>query len=376
MRIRQFTASTTGEALRAVREELGDDALVLSTRHEPAGLVVITAAVDVADGDVADLHAVAGDPATLAADDADGGDTARQAAAKARGDGDGGADVRFDLALIRTQLEQLGRRMQRMDRVLLELDGDGELGPAAREIVERLIASGFGRHLAQPVARSFERAVAGALPEADALSASLLEHVAVAPADGPRIEALVGPTGSGKTICIAKLAAQRVREGLSAPALIVADTQRIAAVDELAVYARLIGAPLHVALDADELRAVLAQCADADKILIDTGGLCGDPAVGAELRSLLAGAGDPLGVTAVVSAAASGRALQRMWPQLAQLGASRCIVTHLDEGDEPGAACTWLAETGLGLAWLGTGRRIPDLIAASGDEIVRWLMAA
>lgn len=370
MRIRQFNAPTTSEALRALRAALGEDALVLSTRHEPGG-VVITAAVDVADGDEAELHA---------AQDATAAPTGDAGAARVElrpaGDGDAGGDVRFDLALIRTQLEQLGRRMQRMDRVLLELDGDGDLGPDAREVVERLVASGFGRHLAQPVAKSFERAVAGALPRADALCASLLEHVAVAPADGPRVEALVGPTGSGKTTSIAKLAAKRVRDGLRPPVLIVADTQRIAALDELAVYARLLGARLHVALDAGELRDVLARCADADQILIDTGGLCGDPTIGAELRSLLAGAGDAVGVTAVVSAAASLRALQRIWPQLAQLGAERCIVTHLDEGDEPGAACTWLAETGLRLAWLGTGRRIPDLIAASGDELVRWLMAA
>ena len=354
MRIRQFTAPTTAEALRALREALGEDALVLSTRHEPNG-VVVTAAADVADGDDTTLTASAGDA---------GGE---------RGD----ADLRFDLALIRTQLEQLGRRMQRMDRVLLELDGDGGLSAEGREVVARLVACGYGKHLAQPVARSFERAVAHAVPREDALRAGLLEHVALAPADGPRVEALVGPTGSGKTTTIAKLAARRVRDGLAAPTLIVCDTQRIGAVDELGAYARLLGAPLHVALDAAELAAALARCAGSDKILIDTGGLAADPAACAELHTLLAGAGDALGVTAVVSAAASLRALQRAWPQLAQLGASRAIVTRFDEGDEPGVACTWLAETGLPLAWLGTGRRIPDdLIAAGGDDVVRWLMAA
>jgi flagellar biosynthesis protein FlhF len=357
MRIRQFTAPTTAEALRALRDALGEDALVLSTRHEPNG-VIITAADDIADGD--DLQA-ATSPVPVSPAEAEGG-----------------AELRFDLALIRTQLEQLGRRMQRMDRVLLDVSGDGfGLGSDGREIVDRLVASGFGRHLAQPVARSFERAVARALPREDALCASLLEHVAVAPPDGPRIEAFVGPTGSGKTTTIAKLAARRVRDGLAAPALIVADTQRIGAVDELGAYARLLGAPLHVALDGAELGRVLAQCGAADKILIDTGGLCGDALASAEVRTLLEGGGDAVGVTAVISAAASLRSLQRVWPQLAQLGASRCVVTRLDEGDEPGVACTWLAETGLPLAWLGTGRRVPDdLIAASGDEIVRRLMAA
>ena len=359
MRIRQFTGSNTAEALHALRDALGEDALVLSTRHEPNG-VVITAADDVADGDVTtDVQAAPDEPPA------------------SRGDADANADLRFDLALIRTQLEQLGRRMQRMDRVLLELDAETGLGAEGREIVERMVACGYGRHLAQPVARSFERAVASASSPEDALHASLLEHVAIASPDGPRIEAFVGPTGSGKTTTIAKIAARRVRDGLPAPALIVCDTQRIGAADELGAYARLLGAPLHVALDADELRAALAQCADADKILIDTGGLCADAVACAELQALLAGAGEALGVTAVVSAAASLRSLQRVWPQLAQLGAARCVVTRFDEGDEPGVACTWLAETGLPLALLGTGRRVPDdLLTAGGAETVRWLMAA
>ena len=112
-------------------------------------------------------------------------------------------------------------------------------------------------------------------------------------------------------------------------------------------------------------------------MLIDTAGLCGDAAGGAELQALLAAAGDELAVTAVVSATAAASALQRIWPQLAHLGARRCVVTHADECDEPGVACTWLAEVGLPLAWLGTGRRVPDdLVAASGDDLVRWLMAA
>ncbi|MFN8601877.1 MAG: hypothetical protein U0842_15530 [Candidatus Binatia bacterium] len=359
MRIRQFTGSNTAEALHALRDALGEDALVLSTRHEPNG-VVITAADDVADGDVTtDVQAAPGEPGA------------------SRGDADANADLRFDLALIRTQLEQLGRRMQRMDRVLLEIDAETGLGAAGREIVERMVACGYGRHLAQPVAHSFERAVASSSSPEDALHASLLEHVAVASPEGPRIEAFVGPTGSGKTTTIAKIAARRVRDGLPAPALIVCDTQRIGAADELGAYARLLGAPLHVALDADELRAALAQCADADKILIDTGGLCADAVACAELQALLAGAGEALGVTAVVSAAASLRSLQRVWPQLAQLGASRCVVTRFDEGDEPGVVCTWLAETGLPLALLGTGRRVPDdLLTAGGAETVRWLMAA
>lgn len=362
MRIRQFTAASTAEALRLLRDALGEDALVLSTRREASG-VVITAAVDVGE----DRGAVANPLLEHAAEETTMG----------LGRDDDGGDVRFDLALIRTQLDQLGRRMQRIDRALHELQVDTTgLGADAREVVQRLVACGLGAHVAGPVGRSFERAAAS-VPHADALRASLLEQVAIAPSDGPRVEAFVGPTGSGKTTTIAKLAARRVNAGAAPPALLVADTHRIGAADELAAYARLLGAPLHIARDPHELRAALDELRDAEQVLVDTAGLCGDPSAAVELHALLAVARDDLGVTAVVSAAASLRALQRVAPQLAQLGAERCVVTRLDEGDEPGVACTWLAETGLPLAWLGTGRRVPDdLMAASGEQLVRWLVAA
>jgi flagellar biosynthesis protein FlhF len=356
MRMRQFTASTTGEALRELRATLGEEALVLSTHSEP-GCVIITAAVDEepAERDLTSLLA----PASASTDD-------------------GGDELRSDVALIRAQLEQLGRKVHRMDRVLLELDGGASaLGPDAREIAGRLMSGGFARHLAQPVAQSFEREVAGARSHADALRASLLEHVVVASDAAPRIEALVGPTGSGKTTTIAKLLARAVVAGERPPGLIAADNVRIAAVEELSSYARLFGASLRIARDPAEMRAAVHELAGCERILIDTAGLCGDASSCAEVHALLAAAGAAVGVTAVVSATASLSSLQRAWPQLARLAPGRAIVTRLDECDEPGTAATWLAEVALPLAWLATGRRVPDdLVAARGADLVRWLIAA
>jgi len=354
MRIRQFTAPSTAEALRDLRAALGEEALVLST-HSETGCVVITAAVD------------------------EEGAARPGLARRPLGGEDGGRDaVQLDLALIRTQLEQLGRRVHRMDRVLLDLGGDAAgLGPDAREVVERLLSRGLGAHLAQPVAAGFERAVAASQPHADALRASLLQHVTVAPPGAPPVEVLVGPTGSGKTTTVAKLAARALLAGEPVPALVAADNQRIGAADELGAYARLLGAEMRLARDAQEMADALAALAPRGRVLVDTAGLCGDPATAAELHALLAPARSDVTVTAVVSATASLRALQRAWPQLDALGAGRCVVTRLDECDELGTACTWLAEAGLPLAWLGTGRRVvEDLVPASGDDLVRWLTAA
>jgi flagellar biosynthesis protein FlhF len=354
MRIRQFGAPTTTDALRALREALGDEALVLSTHDHPDGGVVITAAVD-GEPDVDPLSApIAQDG--VATDEV----------------------LRSDVALIRVHLEQLGRRMQRMDRVLRELDGGrSPLGPDGREVADRLVASGFGRDLAEPVAEAYEREVGASSSRESALAASLVAHVAVAPAPAARVTAFVGPTGGGKTTTIAKLAARDVREGRPAPALVAADTHRIGAVEELAAYARLLDAPLVVAREPGELRAALASVADRERVLVVTAVLCGDTSCGGEVHQLVAAAGEDAAVVAVVSATASLRSLHGAWPQIARLRPRSCAVTKLDECDEAGTACSWLAEVGLPLAWLGIGRRLPDdLLPASGAHLVRWLVAA
>jgi len=360
MRIRQFGGASTVEALRALRDELGEDALVLETRHHPDGGVVVTAAVE---------------------DACEAGDArAAERASAPREVGGTDDTLRTEVALIRIHLEQLGRRMQRMDRVLHELEaGPSQLSPAGREVADRLVASGFGRELAEPVAQSFEREVGTRTPREAALAASLLAHVAVAPEPASRVVAFVGPTGGGKTTTIAKVAASALRAGRPVPALVAADNHRIGAVEEMSSWARLLGAPLVIVREPGELRAALASVADRERVLVDTAGLSGDTTCGAEVRQLVEAArdADETEVVAVVSATASLRSLHGAWPQLAHLAPRCCAVTRLDECEEPGTACTWLAEVGLPLAWLGTGRRVPDdLMRASGEQLVRWLIAA
>src|SRR5207253_929110 len=59
---------------------------------------------------------------------------------------------------------------------------------------------------------------------------------------------LVGPTGVGKTTTIAKLAAHYRQHERRSVALITLDTYRVAAVDQLRMYADLIGVTMDVAL--------------------------------------------------------------------------------------------------------------------------------
>jgi len=345
MRLRRFTGADAATALSRVKDALGPEAVILATRARPEGGIEITAAVDT------DLVTACAQPPLGAPS---------------------------ELEVITCELREIGARVRSLDRVLRPAAGTHtKLGSEAKEVVERLALAGLAPHLAEPVAVTFEEARGGGTPPGPALEASLARHLLGAREAERRVSAFVGPTGSGKTTTIAKLAAAKMSAGRTRIGLVMADTYRVGAAEQLGAYARLLGVPMQVVRDAGELGRALTAFADRDAVYVDTAGLGGDPSGAAALRQLLAAAGEALQVTAVVSAGASERALGGAWRQIGWLRPARCVVTKLDEGAGLGTACTWLAETGMALAWLGTGQRVPeDLAAASGSTLARWLLAA
>ena len=93
-------------------------------------------------------------------------------------------------------------------------------------------------------------------------------------ADEGGVFAVVGPTGVGKTTTIAKIAARFVlRHSVDQLGLVSTDTYRIGARQQLANFARILRAPMHVAESSDELRRVLDGFANKKLVLIDTAGM-------------------------------------------------------------------------------------------------------
>ena len=126
---------------------------------------------------------------------------------------------------------------------------------ASDEIAARLTASGLEPALA--------RAIAAAQPEdrrrhatAASLEDTVAAHLAALVAnddDFAPVEVFVGPPGAGKTTTIAKIAAHaRASQGRRL-GLVAADGYRVGAVEQLRLYANILGAPLAVARTAGEL---------------------------------------------------------------------------------------------------------------------------
>ncbi len=107
-----------------------------------------------------------------------------------------------------------------------------------------------------------------------AKSAELMKtHIRTSPHLGKkRIIVLIGSTGVGKTTTIAKLAARLKLEKSHSISLVTLDNYRIAATEQLKVYANILDVPVHVCKETKKLKNIFAED-NSDFILIDTAGL-------------------------------------------------------------------------------------------------------
>lgn len=364
MRLRKFNAPTASAAMREVKKALGDDALILGTREIPGGGIEITAATDAEQVTRPLPEEPPPQAAALAAND----ERLEAIEDMLRG---------FD-----SQLRRMNRRLT-VVKTLPETPAAkekvcAELLSEPRQLAEMLTDHGVPLSLAVNIAKKFNTKRAEGVSFDDSLAhavTDVLPLVEGTPAANVRF--LVGPTGSGKTTTIAKLAADDVLAGETQPILLMGDTVRVGAAEQLGAYARLLDVPMHTIDGPEDLRARIADAPANATIYVDTAGLSSDQTIGASVERLIQVCDGSAGVTAVVSATAARSSLRRSWEQLEGLCPDSCAVTHMDESDEPGIACSWIEEVGLPLSWLGTGQRVPeDLSRATGAALALWLVAA
>ncbi len=193
--------------------------------------------------------------------------------------------------------------------------------------------------------------------------------------DRPRVIALIGPTGVGKTTTIAKLAANLKLRERRRVGLITLDTYRIAAVEQLRTYAQIIDVPLEVAQDPAELSAVLERMRDCDVVLIDTAGRSqNDTERLGQLQAFLQAA-RPDEVHLVLSTTASQRNIQSAVEHFAPLGVDRLILTKLDEAVSFGMVLNVVRKLNAGLSFITTGQDVPDDIEVGQGRRLAELIA-
>jgi flagellar biosynthesis protein FlhF len=191
----------------------------------------------------------------------------------------------------------------------------------------------------------------------------------------PRVVALIGPTGVGKTTTIAKLAAEfRLRKHRRV-GFITMDTWRIAAVDQIRAYAEVFELPLEVVSTPREMRNAVERLSGLDLILIDTAGRSPRDEVRLqELKSLL-GEAQPDEVHLVLSAAASTSSLIHAARRFQPVGVTAMVLTKLDEATKFGGLLSLLRDSGLPISYLTDGQRVPeDIRAAESSRLAKTML--
>lgn len=89
---------------------------------------------------------------------------------------------------------------------------------------------------------------------------------------GGRIKTFIGPTGVGKTTTIAKIVSNEALVNQRSIGLITIDTYRIGAVEQLKIYANILGIPVKVVFSPEDLPEAIEYFKDKDLIFIDTTG--------------------------------------------------------------------------------------------------------
>jgi flagellar biosynthesis protein FlhF len=193
--------------------------------------------------------------------------------------------------------------------------------------------------------------------------------------NGPRKVALIGPTGVGKTTTMAKLAAEYLFRTKGSVALITIDTYRIAAVEQLKVYGEIMNLPVDVVFNPAQLNQAFAKHQDKDIILIDTAGRSPKDAV--KINELASFLGPESGVEnhLVLATQTRDKDLLEAIRTFGKMPLENLIFTKLDECEDCGALLNVPVCQNLPISFLTNGQRVPeDLLIAEPQNITDFIL--
>jgi flagellar biosynthesis protein FlhF len=185
-------------------------------------------------------------------------------------------------------------------------------------------------------------------------------EVAVPSLNQTQIWSFIGPTGVGKTTTMVKLAAHFSLKVTPKVTLITIDTYRIGAIEQLKAYAQILGLPLEVAFHREELREIIERNIDQDLMLIDTAGR--SPNATGEIEELK----DFLSVDPrienhlILSATTKESDLEGSVQRFSLLPIKSYIFTKLDETEEYIPLFNQLLRYKRPLSYLTKGQRVPE----------------
>lgn len=389
MIIKKFTAPTMTEALAKVREELGTDAIILNTRSEKQGgvfdflgrrMVEVTAAFDDQQPDSEGTGRRSNRQRKVPVGPAEAKlfPPQRPVAYEAVG------KPEFPKKTTNVDVKELENRVnieKMLDdikdlkhslKVIADSSLTGEMAglpPKLASLLTTLQISGMDDKIAKRVVRQLLNDLSGVelsdpriihKKATDLFISGMSEVVPITFAGAkPRIVAFVGPTGSGKTTTIAKLAADFTLTMDKHVSVLTIDTKRVDAVGQLKAYCRILNIPLHIAYTPDEIPSIMPGIMKSDITLVDTPG--SGPMDKPQMLEMVEFLQKmlPQEVHIVMSVTTSLPEMRRIFDNFGLLKPNRILFTKLDETDCYGPMISFAILAKKPMSYVTYGQNVP-----------------
>ncbi len=182
--------------------------------------------------------------------------------------------------------------------------------------------------------------------------------------------ALVGPTGVGKTTCIAKLSViSKLIHNLEI-GLISVDTYRLGAIDQLRIFSEISNIELKVAYEVNEMADIINKFSKKDLIFIDTAGRSQNNIQQLNETKELLNAAQVDETYLVVSSTSSTKLLLDVLNKYKLLNYNSVIYTKIDEAVTFGSILNVAVKKNIPISFLSNGQVIPDDIIAADSEFI------
>lgn len=366
MQIKKFTAPTLKEASYMMKKELGNDAVILGTRviQKEAG-----------NGQQRQFEITAGIESEYA--EPVGAAAAKQNVSGAVGDvySDEISKLR-DKIFINPAVRQNSER-RAAEKVIESPAPEPDPAVELNEIMDLL----EHREVQKPIISSvmeqmnkFKSYLHSSNIDSYVLSsiASMIPtyHFEVQKQRKPKVVALVGPTGVGKTTCIAKLAViSKILHNLNV-GLISIDTYRLGALDQLRIFSEISNVDMLVAYEPGDIPGIINSFKDKDIIFIDTAGRSQNN------REQLEGAKEYLNAAGVdetylvLSSTGTMKNLYDVAGKFKLFDYNSVIFTKVDEAVAYGNILNIVSNFDVPVSFLTNGQVIPDDIISADPEFI------
>jgi flagellar biosynthesis protein FlhF len=360
MKLKSYFAATVEAAMSMARLELGDDAMLVSTKRTGDDQCHL--------GDYEVVFATTPYPdgrALLPAQHQGGQVTAVKARPIDK--------LSDEVSSLKREMEKLASALSRSNAGIASIAANAHLAEAFSQLVAAELDASIAQDLVGRVTSQIEDVTALTSSTARRLIASELSRLlnvdSRLPASSEKNAiVLVGPPGVGKTTALVKLAVLYGLRTRRPSQILSLDSHRVAATEPLRSYASITGLAFRALETPRALAQALEEHRSKDLIFIDTPGLArGDFDDAAEMAKLVS-RHHQMETHLVLSASMKPADMRRIAQQYDIFSPAKLLFPHLDETTTFGPLLTLSLRTGKPISFLSRGPQIPEDLEPAGKQ--------